>query len=212
LPIRIRKKNDWTRVRRGGIAGFDQAAEGGKDVEHVEIIAGDKFRGSAFGLSTNGNADGKIGFGGQAGEDGVLVTKVKIHRIRKGFGAVAFIGGDVAIARAGGIEKDKFFRMRYGEALKKNLAHDGEDGGVGTYAEGESEDGYAGEGRRFFHDAKGVAGVFEASFEKRERLLVAHEFLGLFHPAEFDDGLFAGFAGRQASLEVVVDVEVEMGL
>jgi hypothetical protein len=113
---------------------------------------------------------------------------------------------------AGRIKQDELFGVRDGKALEENLAHDGEDGGVGADAECQGKDRDGGEGGRFAEEAKGEAGVLEEGFEDWERLLVADGFSGLFQPAQSEESLTAGFFGGEACLEVVVDVELEVGV
>jgi hypothetical protein len=169
-----------------------------------EKIPGNEFGASAFGLTAEGEADGEIGFGGEAGEDGILIAKIEVLGIGERFRAV-FVRADVTFARAGGIEEDELLGMRKRKALKKNLTHDGEDGGVGADAESESEDGDGGEGGRFFEETEGEAGVLEEGFGDGEGLLVLDEEFGLFEAAELEEGVAAGFLVRHALGEVLLD-------
>ena len=111
---------------------------------------------------------------------------------------------------AGRIKEDELFGVRDGKALEKNLAHDGEDGGVGADAESQGEDGDGREGGGFFEEAKGETSVLEKGFDERKRLLIAHAFFDLFQAAQFEECLAAGFFGEEACAEVVVDVKLEV--
>jgi hypothetical protein len=88
---------------------------------------------------------------------------------------------------------------------------DGEDGGVGADAESESEDDDGSEARIFAERAEGKAEILLSDFEKGETAAITIGFLGGFDAAEFQEGLAAGFGGRQAGAEVVVDVQLQVG-
>jgi hypothetical protein len=63
----------------------------------------------------------------------------------------------------------------------------------------------------FAEDAQCEAEVLKKSFEKWKCVLIADRFLSLFKAAELQEGLAAGLVWSHALLEIVLDVEGQMG-
>ena len=106
------------------------------------------------------------------------------------------IGVGEAHAIAGGIlfpESDDLLGIFVGERTEENAVDHAKDGGGGTDAESQSENGDGSESAGFFEQAEGEACVLEKSFEEWERTFVSGGFFGLLRTAELDEGLAAGF-------------------
>jgi hypothetical protein len=106
---------------------------------------------------------------------------------------------------------DQVFGRDVGQRAEQDGIDDGEDGGVSANAESESQDGDGGEAGIFAERAEGETKILSSDLEKRESAAGAVGFLGGFDAAKFQEGLAAGFGGRQAGAEVVVDMELEVG-
>jgi starch phosphorylase len=132
---------------RAGFAGVDpkllDASAAWMHAEGIEVIPGNQFGAGTFRLPLERHTDRKIRFGGQATEDLILVAQIGIHRIRKRFRAIHFIGTDVSVSETRGIQQHQFLRMRNGQSLQEYLPENGKNAGVGADAErqGEHRDG-----------------------------------------------------------------------
>jgi hypothetical protein len=85
-----------------------------------------------------------------------------------------------------------------------------ENRGVGADAEGEREDGDSGEARGFPQHAQGVADVPGRGFEEVHAARLAAFLFELIDSAEFETSAAASFQERQAGLNELFDLLVEV--
>jgi hypothetical protein len=111
----------------------------------------------------------------------------------------------------GPLEDDEALRIVNWQRPKENCINQAEDGGVGADAEGEREDGGGSKARRFAQHAEGEAEVLEKRVEERKAASIAVFVFGLLRAAEADEGLAAGFGGREATLKIFFDGELQVG-
>ena len=126
------------------VTGVKNAAYGGADSEHWKVVSGYQF--GVRDLDVGGRADGRghLIAAHHACEDCILVADVLIHRVREGIAAVI-----AAVMAADAFQENESLRIAYWQGLQDELVNQGEDGGVGADAEGERQNCYRGENRRF---------------------------------------------------------------
>jgi hypothetical protein len=81
LPEAVAENGD--RVRAGGLIFFSrkEATDGGRDAEHVEIIAGDEIAIDALGRAVIAQAERRFSLSDESRKDIVAVTVIRIERI-----------------------------------------------------------------------------------------------------------------------------------
>jgi hypothetical protein len=192
LPERM-TENDEIVLAGLVVAGIKGSSEQGTNAEDTEKFCGNERRSKTQGIA------------------------VTIEVVLVAFG----VGGDVErlnlVAESnestlgiGAGDADEILRLGERQRAKKNVVDEAEDGSVGADAQSQSEGRDQSESGRFSEDTAGVAKVLGESFEEREGALVADGFLGLLEATELKKGLAAGFVGRKAATNVVVDVELEV--
>ena len=144
----------------GGVVGCgEEAAEGGLDAEHGEVVAGDDLGVDDVGGCAAAEAGVAGGGGEQAGEGLVLVAEILVHGVGEVVGVVAApAAGFTVPGGIGGFEDDERGGIVDGKRAQQGLIEEREDGGVGADAEREGEDG----GER---EAGGAAELAECELE-----------------------------------------------
>jgi hypothetical protein len=84
---------------------------------------------------------------------------------------------------------------------KEGGIHQAKDGGVGTDAEREGENGDGGEGGGFAEGAGAEAEILEEGFEESDAAGVATFFFGAFEASEFELGAAERFVARDAGAD-----------
>src|SRR5262249_510866 len=131
--------DDRTGAELAIIRRREDTAGRGADAEYVEEVAGDGLRENAFGAI----GDGRVHAGDRA------------HRGERGRGARGLLHLQVdrerdevvARAEADALERDEVLRTLDRQRAAHERIHDGPDGGIGTDANGNREDGGASEDR-----------------------------------------------------------------
>ena len=97
-----------------------------------------------------------------------------------------------------------------GQRAQHQRVHHAEDGDVGADAEGENENGDEGEAAVAAEGAEGVLQILQKNVEFHKSSRFAVLVFRLFHAAEADERLAAGFVGSQAALDVLFDGELDV--
>jgi hypothetical protein len=183
------------------------------------ILAGLVVAGAEDPAEERAGAENLKEFGGdqRGSETKGFATAIEIKFVALGvggdvkrFGLVA--KGDERAFRIGAGNADETLRLRERKRTKKDVVDEREDGGIGADAESKGQGRDERKGGRFAEGAESVAEIAKESFKERQRTLFADRFLGLLETAQLKEGLAAGFVGREAAAEVVVDVELEVRL
>jgi len=187
----------------GAVVGFgESAAEGGRDTQDGEVVAGDQIDAEQFERRAG---DGSVGaeldaaHGGDAGKGLGPAFEFAIEGV--GEERPALVGQSVGAAHRSAVaEEDKLLRILDGQRAEHDGVEQGEDGGVGADAEGERKQGHEGEAGALGEGAAAEAQVGEEVVEAR---LPARGpdlvFYGV-AAADFDPGEATGGFGVEAGL------------
>ncbi len=147
--------------RRAGFVVFcgGRAAEERRDSEGFESAGGDELAVEAFGAFFGGVENVGAGASGDAIED-VILRGVGAEFGGSDSGAGTAVSGLVGVAD---LHDDEAVGVRVGEGVEQDSVDDGEDGGGGADAEGESENGDGGEAGIFAQHAQSVTKILEES-------------------------------------------------
>jgi len=96
-------------------------------------------------------------------------------------------------ARHATVELDDAGDVLHGERIEQDGVDDGEDGGVGAYAERHDEDDGYGEAGCVREAANGVPEIAQNAFEESEAVLLPEFFMDAARGAERDAGAALGF-------------------
>ena len=113
---------------RGLVAGHEEAAESGPHAQHLEVVAGDHFRGDRFGMIVPDHADAGRRGGDQAAQNRVAVAQVAVHGIGEFVlvaGSVSAFGVVVAGGIAGEAQHDELAGVLHGKSAQQRLAEHG---------------------------------------------------------------------------------------
>lgn len=193
-------KNDDGRVL---LVRSKAAAQSESELRDVKEIGGSGLAPEALRIAVAGNGGGEeFVETGDAGERFGVVADIGVERPREVIAAFVAVGS---------VEGEESLRIADRGGVENEAADQGEDGGVGADAESESKESDGGEGGFAAKKARGETEIAEEGFEERKVVMIADGFFGLFQAAEFQEGDAAGFFGRHAGAEVVVEVKVQMG-
>jgi hypothetical protein len=136
LPEVVGEDDDGVGVDGLVIGGEDGTAEGGTEAEGFEPVAGDEGGGDDLAAVACGEAGRAAELGSEAVEGGGVLAELAEHGVGEGP-----VGPGFALAGTGELELDEAMRVGEGERAKEELIEEGEDGGVGTDADGQGKDG-----------------------------------------------------------------------
>src|SRR5467141_1425249 len=94
--------------------------------------------------------------------------------------------------------------------MVENAIDDAEDYSRSADAEGKGENGESGEPRTFPQDPQAVTNILDERFDEAHASRIAMFFFKLFHSAEFQPRAAPGFRCRQAGLDELRDLLLEM--
>ena len=138
---------------------------------------------------------------GEAGE--AAVVALPVEEVGVGDGA----GFEVGL---GGIDGQKFARMRQVDGVQQHRVDDGEECRVDTDAQSQRDDDDSSKAWRLAQLAECEAEILQQVFEPRQRPALPDRLLGLFQTAKLDERPSARFLRGHAGAEVVVDVQLKM--
>src|SRR5260370_5904597 len=140
LPKVVVEDNERVATGNDVVLGSENASQGRDDAESGEVGTGNQFDGNALRLLAKGKARGIGKAAKHIGEEFVVLAKIAEHGVRDGVAAPV-----AAIVVAAHGEKDKLLGILDGEEAQQDLIEECENGGVGSKAESQGEDGPGGE-------------------------------------------------------------------